>query len=262
MAGSSINRLRPKVDIQPSLISQDASVIVFGYGPVLPGSHPNSGRLDLYGKVNALAAGMLYQAHRPKNIIVTGGRTGREKRPSEAHLMAKIITSKFDVPESTVILEEQATNTILNLVYTANILDESRESFGELVFLAMGYHLRRIREICELVGLDGQYIAAEDIVSSRTRHHARVLKGYLHPSQGSYKKKLDEQEQFLAALQKMPEYWLPHMAEIEDPNRLQTILSAKRIQSFLKKNAIEVESTPVAELRYWLSSIERKIPSE
>jgi hypothetical protein len=36
-------------------------LIVFGYGPVRSSPVHPSGRLNLYGKINALAAGMLYE---------------------------------------------------------------------------------------------------------------------------------------------------------------------------------------------------------
>ena len=64
--------------------TQFDALIVFGYGRVQPRSAPSSGKLNLYGRLNALAAGMIFQACEIRRIIPTGGRTGGDDRPSEA----------------------------------------------------------------------------------------------------------------------------------------------------------------------------------
>lgn len=222
------------IDLQ-SVVQQECidTLIVPGYGPVMPGHAHGSGRLNMYGRINTLAAAMLCQYHTPKLVIVSGGRTGGNDMPSEAELMAQIIRPSMH-SNTNLFVEDQATNTILNFVYAANFIDQSVQEAGSILVVAMGFHLPRITEICSLVGIPAHYVAAESILSERSPRHLSLIKRHLNPTRPSYAQTLQSQERFLYALQEIPEYWLPQMAEINSPNRLRTVLTARRLQSFLK----------------------------
>jgi uncharacterized SAM-binding protein YcdF (DUF218 family) len=233
------------------------AIIVFGYGPVLPGPLEGTGRLNLFGHINSLSAGMLYDTWEIRTIIPTGGETGGSDKPSEAYLIAQLLRSRFDIPLSAFVLEEKATDTITNLVHVANIIDKEPEAYGRLIFVGLGYHLPRIREISSLVGLGGHFVAAESILSTRSEHHRKFLLDLLSPERESYAKILADQETWLAWLTEMPGLWLREMAAIDSPIRLRKILETERIQPYLYAQGIDAKSESLESLRSWLSSIPR-----
>ena len=235
--------------------------IVFGYGPVLPGPRPGSGRLNEYGRIAALGAGMLYRACHTTFIIPTGGKTGGSDKPAEAELIAKIIVSRFNISEDVFIIENKASNTILNIVYSANIIDRIGLSSENLLFVAMGFHIPRIKEICSIVGLYGHFVAAEKVVEKRSRRHRKLLSRLLSPERERYAKALAEQERWLRGLKEIPEYWLPEMANIENDDRFLKVLQIERIRPFLQYHGTDPGSTSPDDLRMWLRTIPRKLPA-
>lgn len=241
--------------------NQFDAIILFGYGPVQPGRILGSGKLNVFGRINALAAGMLYKKYKVGTIIPTGGKTGGSDKPSEASLMAQIIKSRFGVVPSVFVLEENATNTILNIVYIANIIDQFPNQYKNLLFVSMGFHIPRIKEICSLVKLDGHFLTAEAEVSTRSERHHRLLQNLFDPEKESYAKIIVEQKRWYYGLREIPEYWLPQMAMIENPTRLRRILQTEHIQPFLhSQGMVDVQSVSLDNLRAWLNSIPRKFP--
>lgn len=236
------------------------AAVVFGYGPVLSGIVPGTGKLNIFGQTSALAAGLLYQACTIRTIIPTGARTGGLDKPSEAELIAQVLIGKFDIPRSVVTLEEEATNTIRNVVCVANMIDTSPQTYSKLLFVGMGFHLRRIRYICRLVGLEGQTVAAEAIVSIRTARHRDLFREILSPEDKKYAAVLADQERLLWCLRHLPNYWLPEMVIIENPARLSRILHLRACRSYLRSNGIELDTTPILDLRNYLRSLPRYIP--
>ena len=241
-------------------IAQFDAAVVFGYGPVLSSIVPGTGKLNVFGKTSALAAGLLYQACTIPTIIPTGARTGGVDKPSEAQLIGQTLIRKFGVAQSAIALEEAATNTILNVVFVANMVDKSPQSYSKLLFVGMGFHLRRIRYICRLVGLKGQTVAAEAIVSNRTARHRVLLREILSPKNKDYMAALRDQERFLWCLKNRPDYWLPEMVLIENPARLSRTMHLRASQSYLRSNGITLDTTPMSEMRKFLCSIPRFIP--
>lgn len=236
------------------------AIIAFGYGPVESGSQPKFCRLNTYGRINAIATGMLYQSCHIGRIIPTGGKTGGLDKPSEAQLIAHIIQSKFDIPESVFTLEEQAVDTIFNIVHVANIIDQSPQLYQNLLFVAMGFHLPRIQKICSFVGLDGSFIAAESVVKIRSERHKRLLLKLLNPENTSYAKLLTDQERGIRGLREIPEYWIPPLGVLSNTYRLLKILESKPIFSFLSRYQIDINSEPIEDLRIKIGAIPRKYP--
>lgn len=235
--------------------------IVFGYGPVLPTRcRYVSGKLNEYGRITALGAGMLYQKYRPQFIIPTGGKTGGLDKPSEAELIVRILKTIFAIPEDTFIIEDTAMNTIQNIIYSANIVDRLGLDPKDLLFISMGFHIQRIKEICAIVGLSGRFVSAEKIVERRSRRHRRLLSKLLSPKREQYAKILSEQERWLRGLREIPEYWLPEMEKIENNNRLIDILKLKKVQPLLQSHGIDPDRTSPEDVRIWLRKIPRKFP--
>ena len=236
------------------------ALIVFGYGPVRPSSTPGCGTLNLYGRINAIAAGVLFRTCEVRTIIPTGGRTGGPDRPSEAALISRILQTKFGVPEHLILPEGQSLDTLFNVAHVANLIDRSPVMWRALGFVAMGCHLPRIREICSLIGLDGEFIPAEDVVRKRSARYDLLLQKLLRPEIDGYARMIEDQRRGFRGLREMPEYWLPPMSVIESFDRLQHVLKAERVQPFLQRHGIDLDSASAEELRAWLGSIPRQFP--
>ncbi|TWP50758.1 YdcF family protein [Lentzea tibetensis] len=89
-------------------------------------------------------------------IVVSGGR-GEDEDVSEAFAMREYLVER-DVPESRIVLEDQARTTEENLRYTRELLDE-RGLTGRLVAVTNNYHVfrtavlsRKLRLRLEVVG--------------------------------------------------------------------------------------------------------------
>ncbi|HEY9597308.1 MAG TPA: YdcF family protein [Cyanophyceae cyanobacterium] len=236
------------------------AIIAFGYGPVRTGNRPNSYKLNVYGKVNAIATGILYQNLTIKKIIPTGGKTGGWYKPSEAELMARLIQSKFHTPKSAFMLEEESMDTIFNLVYVANIIDQFSQGYDNLIFVALGFHLPRIKEICSRVGLDGTFIAAEDVVKLRSERHERFLDQLLSPNSSTYGEIIAVQERGMRGVREIPEYWLPPMAELTNLDRIRRILELQSTQLFIDNYPINMQGKSVEYFRAKLRLIPRQFP--
>lgn len=236
------------------------AVIAFGYGPVRTGRKPNSYQLNVYGKINAIATGLLYQNLTIKKIIPTGGKTGGWHKSSEAELIARLIQSKFHTPKSAFILEEESMDTIFNLVYVANIIDQFSQGYDNLLFVALGFHLPRIQEICSIVGLDGTFIAAEDVVKLRSDRHERFLGQLLSSDSSTYREIIAVQERGMRGVREIPEYWLPPMAELTNLDRIRRILELKSTQLFIDNYPINMQGKTAEYFRAKLRLIPRQFP--
>jgi len=105
------------------------TLIVFGYRPVEAG-----GKLTIYARLAALAAGTLLEHGAAKRLLVTGGRTGGDALTSEAALLASYLARYVSVSPGQVRLEEHASDTLDNLVLSANLLDAQGHSEKRLGF--------------------------------------------------------------------------------------------------------------------------------
>jgi hypothetical protein len=237
------------------------AIVAFGYGPVEGGSVPGTYRLNLYGRLNAIATGLLYQSLNINEIIPTGGKTGGSEKPSEAALMARIMQSKFAIPASLFTLEEEAMDTIYNLVHVANIIDTSPKLHQNLLFVAMGFHLPRIQSICSLVNLNGSFIAAESVVKLQSKHHENFLRKILHPDNPNYAMMIKNQERGLRGIRELPEYWIPPLGSLKNSQRLQESLVTTQAQSCLQRYHIDTASIPTEELQEVIRLIPRQFPN-
>jgi uncharacterized SAM-binding protein YcdF (DUF218 family) len=236
------------------------AIVSFGYGPVEPGRQPELGKLNLYGRINAIATGMLYQSFPVKTIIPTGGKTGGGDKPSEAKLIARLLQSKFGIPESVFMLEEEATDTIFNIIHIANLIDRASQLYQRLLLVALSCHLPRIREICALIGLNSSFIAAEPVLAIRSKRHEYLLLEALQAKNTNYANLVASQARGSRGLKELPEYWLPPLAFLNNSDRLIKILQNPSIQPFLQSQKIDIFAESMDNVRKNLSLITRKFP--
>ncbi len=190
------------------------TLIVFGYGPV------ETDGINVYARLSALAAGTLLEQGKTERLLLTGGYTGGETSPSEAELMAAYLRRNFQVVPERIVLETQATDTLENLVLSANLLDAEKRSYDRLGFLALQMHGPRIKYLADLVGLKGKFIALEPIVEARSARHRKLL-GYLRTTP-SYARLAASQVRAMRGLRELPGFWVPPLGKL-NTERLQRL---------------------------------------
>jgi uncharacterized SAM-binding protein YcdF (DUF218 family) len=136
------------------------------------GSSPEDMRNDKYhlsreSRLNALAAGNLYKPG--MEIIFSGGNTAGEETDSEAEAMYKYFRTRFpDVPEDSIVLEENSITTTSNAQEIKKILAEREDSAKNIGLLSVGYHLHGAVKLFKNNGVKiDQKFAAEKILSER-----------------------------------------------------------------------------------------------
>lgn len=192
------------------------TLVVFGYGPVGAG-----GRLNVYARLAALAAGTLLESGAAKRLLITGGQTGGDALPSEAALMALSVARRVPVSPGQVVLEERAADTLDNVVLSANLLDAENRANKRLGLLALRMHGPRIRYLAELVGLEGKFIALEPVVAARSARHGRLLERLTRTT--SYAHLAASQVRAMRGLRELPGFWLPPLGRLKDPVRLRRV---------------------------------------
>ena len=183
------------------------TLIVFGYGPVAA-----DGRLNVYARLSALAAGTLLEQGKTKRLLITGGQTGGEALPSEAELIAAYLRRNFQIAPERITLETQAADTIDNLVLSANLLGAEGRSADRLGFLALQMHGPRIAYLADLVGLKGEFVALESLISARSARHQRLLEQLTKTL--SYARLAASQVRAVRGLETLPGFWLPPLGKL------------------------------------------------
>jgi len=231
------------------------AIVVYGCGP-----QDSDDELTPVGRLNTEAAAKLFKLLHQKGVkgvklIPTGGKTGKAKY-TEAEVMKKLMR-KLGIPESYIISERAATNTIENVVFVANIKD--RMGFTHLIHVSTAHHLNRIRELCYLVGISNisEFRAAQEIL------------GKNHPLVEETKEILEVQARnearWMRGLREIPEYWLPQTAKIESLQRFRDILKLGRIQKWLKENfsvnkVSNLTNREIEEIKEKIGKINRVMP--
>lgn len=182
---------------------QHINLIVCGQGPVIEaGTSIKAGALDAeshgivkrYGanswmRLVGRAMGILDRAGLVDVIIPSGRATGGEAFPTEASLMAELAERVYG-RRGEVILEQEARNTLLNVINAVNIIDERAEglSFEQIreqtYILGTHFHQPRIRLLALLFGLDPSHVlSAEEIFFRQAQIAERntILEGKADP---------------------------------------------------------------------------------
>lgn len=222
------------------------TLVVLGYGPVLEG-----GRLGIYARLAALAAGTLLAQHKTKRLLITGGKTGGAALPSEAALMAGDVARTFSVAPGQLVLEERACDTLENLVLSANILDAEGPAGDRLGFLALRLHLPRVQRIADFIGLSGEGVALEPLTAARSARHRALLERL--EASPSYARLAAAQHRAMRGLDDLPEFWLAPLGKLQDPTRL------RRVQHHPAAEKLELPDDPTA-FGAALRSLARRFP--
>ncbi|MDQ3930259.1 MAG: YdcF family protein, partial [Chloroflexota bacterium] len=118
-------------------------IIVLGCNPYAPQGGPSI-CLSARGQH---AADLYHKGFAPL-IIATGGYV--ENGPTEASVMLRVLTAA-GVPESDVVLEEQAHNTIQNISYSKAIMQQ--HGWDTAILVTEPYHIKRATLIAQDAGL-------------------------------------------------------------------------------------------------------------
>lgn len=132
----------------------DEKTVILVYGAGLEGEKPGKAlqkRLD--------TALELYEASGGE-IIVSGGQGDNEVRP-EAEAMKEYLVEK-GVPEKKVIEEDRSRNTIQNIQYSFEIIDENGFEDYTVVSVSNAFHIPRIILLCEKYGKESVPALAPD----------------------------------------------------------------------------------------------------
>lgn len=111
----------------------------------------------------------------PKTVIVVSGAQGPDEPSTEARAMADYLTAK-GVPEESILLEEGSRNTIQNLVYSKQLLEEQGYDVSEgVVVVSNGFHLARARMLAGRAGYENVSVLAapSSHVPSRLKMYIR-----------------------------------------------------------------------------------------
>lgn len=95
-----------------------------------------------------------YWEEHPEMVIVVSGAQGPDEPSTEARAMAGYLMEK-GVPEENILLEENSHNTIQNLTYSKQLLEEQGYDVnGGVAVVSNGFHLARIRMLTGRAGYE------------------------------------------------------------------------------------------------------------
>lgn len=99
-----------------------------------------------------------YLEQHPDLVIVVSGGKGGDEKLSEAEAMANYLVSK-GVFESRILLENRATSTYENVLYSAELMRENGLGKKGVVIVSNGFHLARARMLWKKVQGTGENLS-------------------------------------------------------------------------------------------------------
>lgn len=113
-----------------------------------------------------LDAAIVYAEKNPNALIIVSGAQGAQEDITEALAMKRYLVA-HGMDESRIVMEEKATSTYENFVYSKQILDNLLGEDVRICFTTNGFHIFRAQAAAEKVGLCATHIAArEDIIAA------------------------------------------------------------------------------------------------
>lgn len=109
-------------------------------------------------------------------LLVTGG-TGEGKTLSEAEVMRAYLIEQ-DVPEEAILLEEKATSTYENLLFSQEVMDEY--DLETALLISHDFHLARALYIAEDLEIPASPLGTKSQVLSTTYYKAREVLALAH----------------------------------------------------------------------------------
>jgi uncharacterized SAM-binding protein YcdF (DUF218 family)/pimeloyl-ACP methyl ester carboxylesterase len=135
-------------------------------------------RLNFDTKMRALAAAIILENDRAPAILIAGGKTEGKHLPSEAKAIQEFLLKRGADPRR-IFLEESSKGTPTNLKNIFNFV----EAGSKVAVMSNEYHLQRIAQLAESLGLEVATISAEEILTnypyrSRKGRFAQVVEKY------------------------------------------------------------------------------------
>jgi uncharacterized SAM-binding protein YcdF (DUF218 family) len=97
----------------------------------------------------------VYRDGLAKRIIVTGGvSSGQANELSEAAMSRQYLLEQ-GIPEGAILLEDQSTSTIENLVNSKRMMTE--QGYGQAIIVTHGFHTYRAKLMADQVGIEASY---------------------------------------------------------------------------------------------------------
>ncbi|RAP28201.1 hypothetical protein C2W64_00412 [Brevibacillus laterosporus] len=137
--------------VERSAVPQHADVAIV-LGAAVRGDQPSPALAERLEK-----AYELYQQKYIASIIVSGG-IGNGKEHSEAHVMKTYLIKK-GVPASSIYLENKAVNTLENLSFSQQIMQE--HGYHTALIVSHHYHLMRAMEIANVLSMNASPVGTD-----------------------------------------------------------------------------------------------------
>ena len=118
---------------------------------------------------------LAYWEEHPETVIVVSGAQGPDEPSTEARAMADYLMEK-GVPEKNILLEEKSHNTMQNLRYSKQLLEEQGYDISQgVAVVSNGFHLTRARMLAGRAGFDNvsTLAAPSSHVPSRLKMYVR-----------------------------------------------------------------------------------------
>jgi hypothetical protein len=196
------------------------------------------------------------------------------KKTSEAELMSDLLKKtvakpgeidRKDVPVD-ILPEDQAKNTIENVINTINLMDMRKGGKweGSVGILTSNFgHIPRIKELFNAFGIGDKSLIP--LSAEAVLEHYGYDKSYLarYNEVNVNEPTIRNQEKFLQGVRKLPEYLLPEAALFSDDGRLKSVVGS--LDVWFGKSGIDIfekhpelrnfQEMPANELREHLKSI-------
>jgi len=239
-------------------------------------------------KMRVLAALELWKKNEVGNIIFSGGKTNPKLETSEAEAMRNFFLKTLrtdlentDMPpekidqelqraDQSILLEDQATNTLENVGYMINMMQEDPDSHCSIAGLSTKFHTSRIKEILDMFGIETDFMFDEEhILEQRNENFAQIFSN-IHDNPDYYDTTLTGENKWMRSLNQQPKYYLTAIAKIEDDELFkQTVVNLanskevrENIRTLLRDeyDIPDLESVDPATLREKVNTIVRELP--
>jgi uncharacterized SAM-binding protein YcdF (DUF218 family) len=114
-------------------------------------------------------------------IIVSGGK-GKNEEYSEAKIMADYLISK-SVPVTNIVMEEEATNTYENLLYSRELMNKYGFQNKDILIVTSDFHISRAMFLAERLGLEAIGVKADtpimNVPQAHMREYIAITKSFL-----------------------------------------------------------------------------------
>ena len=125
---------------------------------------------------NRLNTAKTYLDSHPDCICVVSGGMGNEENVTEASAMKKYLVEHGTEPER-ILMEENATNTPENFIYSKSIIYDILGNDAKIAFVTTDFHIFRAGRVAKSLGIDTFGIPAPDVWYLRLNNFLRECVG-------------------------------------------------------------------------------------